>query len=52
MSMDPKQQKFLKGILNTILRGAIYRTMWGLPLPVVIGIAVLAGGAIWYFNLF
>jgi hypothetical protein len=26
--------------------------MWGLPLPVVIGIAVLAAGAIWYFNLF
>ena len=41
--MDPNKQKFLKSILNTIFRGAIYRTMWGLPLPVVIGLAVVAG---------
>jgi len=52
MSMDPKKEKFVKSILNTILRGAIYRTMWGLPLPAVIGIAVLVVGIIWYFNLF
>jgi hypothetical protein len=52
MSRDPKQDKFVKSILNTILRSAISRTMWGLPLPVVIGIAVLAAGAIWYFNLY
>jgi hypothetical protein len=50
--MDQREEKFFKGILNTILRSAISRTMWGLPLPVVIGIAILAGGAIWYFNLF
>jgi hypothetical protein len=52
MSRDPRKEKFVKNILNTIRRGAIYRTMWGLPLPVVIGIAVLVAGAIWYFDLF
>ena len=52
MGKDPRQDKFFKGILNTILRSAISRTMWGLPVPVVIAIAVLAGGAIWYFDLF
>ena len=52
MSSDPKRDKFVKGILNTVMRSAIARTMWGLPVPIVIAIAVVADVLIWRFELF
>ena len=32
----------VSSILHTIMRGAIYRTMWHLPLPVTIGLGAVA----------
>jgi len=50
--MDRDQSRFLKQILNSIMRSAINTTMWRMPLWITIALGLVAAGAIWYFKLF
>jgi hypothetical protein len=50
--MDRDQQRFLKNILNSVMRSAINRTLWGLPVWVTILIGLAAAGAMWHWKLF
>jgi hypothetical protein len=51
-AMDRAQQRFVKSILNMIMRSAIQTTLWRMPIWVVIALGVAAGGAMWYWKLF
>ena len=50
--MDRDQSRFLKQILDMIMRSAVHTTMWRLPLGVTILLGVLAAAAVWYWKLF
>ncbi|CAN5378986.1 hypothetical protein BH11PLA2_BH11PLA2_44860 [soil metagenome] len=50
--MDRDQEKFLKGILQMIMRSAVNTTMWRLPLWITIALGLAAAGAVWYWKLF
>ena len=50
--MDRDQQRFLKNILNSVMRSAINSTMWRLPLWITILLGVAAAGAMWYWKVF
>ena len=49
--MDRDQSRFLKNILNTIMRSAINKTLWRLPMWITIAMGVAAAAAMWYFKL-
>jgi hypothetical protein len=46
--MDRDQEKFLKSILNSVMRSAINTTMWRLPLWVTIALGVAAAALLYW----
>jgi hypothetical protein len=51
-SREPDGSRFAKMVLQAIMNAAINKTMWRLPLWLVIAIGVLAGGAMYYWGLY
>ncbi len=49
---QPDGSRFAKQILNAILHAAITRSMWRMPLWLVIAIGVAAAGAMYYWKLY
>ena len=54
IGVDKEQilQRFLKNILNSVMRSAINSTMWRLPLWITILLGVAAAAAMWYWKVF
>lgn len=50
--MSRDQSRFVQKILNAIFHAAVNRTMWRLPLWLVIALGAAAAGAMWYFQLY
>ncbi len=46
--MDREQEKFLKSLLNMIVRSAVNATMWRLPLWVTIALGVAAAALLYW----
>lgn len=49
---QPDGSRFAKMILNSIMHAAINRSMWRLPLWLVLAIGAAAAGAMYYWNLY
>ena len=41
-------QRFMKMILNTIMRSLVNRVVWGLPLWIAVILLVVVIGAVWF----
>jgi hypothetical protein len=48
--MDRDQEKFLKSILQMVMRSAVQTTMWRLPLWITIALGVGAAAVVYFWK--